>query len=105
MSKLDCNSFDDDDSEEGRRDRFEDELKKYKDLYGSGGASEITSIEALESLTAINGDLSISGNVSLNSLEGLGSLILVPGSIFINNNSYNSLYLLSLVYINSLYLL
>ena len=49
MSKLDFNGFEDDDSEEGKRDRFEDELKKYKDLYGDG-ASEITSIEALEEL-------------------------------------------------------
>ena len=49
MSKLDFNSFEDDDSEEGKRDRFEDELKKYKDLYGDG-ASEIPSSEALEEL-------------------------------------------------------
>ncbi|HSQ74802.1 MAG TPA: tetratricopeptide repeat protein, partial [Bacteroidota bacterium] len=49
MSKLDFSGFDDEDGEEGKRDRFEDELKKFKDLYGDS-ASEITSIEALEEL-------------------------------------------------------
>ena len=49
MSKMDFSGFDDDDSEEGKHDRFEDELKKYKDMYGDG-ASNITSIEALEEL-------------------------------------------------------
>jgi tetratricopeptide (TPR) repeat protein len=49
MSKLDFSGFDDDDGDEGKRDRFEDELKKYKDLYGDS-ASNITSIEALEEL-------------------------------------------------------
>jgi transcription elongation factor GreA-like protein len=49
MSTLDFNNFDDDDNEEGKPDRFEDELKKYKDMLGDG-SSEITNIEALEEI-------------------------------------------------------
>ena len=49
MSILDYSNFDDDENEEGRADRFEDELKKYKDMLGDG-SSDITNIEALEEI-------------------------------------------------------
>ena len=49
MSILDYSNFDDDESDEGRADRFEDELKRYKDMLGDG-SSDITNIEALEEI-------------------------------------------------------
>jgi len=50
MSILDFGNFDDDpEDDQGRRERFEDELKKYRDSL-KDGSSGITNAEALEEI-------------------------------------------------------
>jgi hypothetical protein len=52
MSILDYGGFDDDpEDEQERKDRFDDELKKYRDMMNDGSAGP-TNIEALEEIVA-----------------------------------------------------
>ena len=58
--------------------------------FGAGNA-DLTSLTGLDNLTRIGGYLSIFGNTSLTSLEGLEGVIGIGGSLFIRNTSLTSL--------------